>query len=290
MITRIQITFLSGALIAGVTVAWAAKGAPPEAQVLRGQAEVRQADGQWAATAGLDAGKWIRSTKPETTIKVPGATVRLDQGASIKYQAAGGKEPRLNLAADGGRVYVHLDEPTALRLTSKKAVYTASNGEFVMDSTTGKVFAVSGDVRASDAGAIPTNLETWSKEGAVAVEGPDVRKRNTEPRRFTEGEENQGKRVGEDETPSSTPSYTPSATPSYTPSPSTQSTPPPRNNPPTANVESGGGGINGGLLAGALILAGGGAYLIHRELTDDDDNPNNNNGTFFNNVVFPTSP
>lgn len=285
MITRIQITLLSGALIAGVTGAWALKGEPPEAQVLRGQVEMRQADGKWGETTMVDAGKWIRSAAPETTIKVPGATVRLDKGASIKYQAAGGIQPRLNLSADGGRIYVHLDDQTALRLNSKELVYTAHRGEFVMDSTTGKVFALAGDIRALDRQQAPSNLESWSKDGAVAVEGPDVRRRNTKKRRFTEGEENRGKRMGEDETPTSSPTYTPSASPTF--SPSTQATP--RTPTENARVEEEGGGVDGALIAGALIVAGGGAYLIYREFSDDDDNPGSN-GTFFNNVVFPTSP
>jgi hypothetical protein len=286
MITRIQITLLSGALIAGVTAAWAAKGSPPQAQVLRGQAEMRQADGHWAEATGLGAGQWIRSARPETTIKVPGATVRLDKGASIKYQAAGGTRPRLNLAADGGRVYVHLDDSTALRMTSKNLVYTANRGEFVMDSTTGKVFTLAGDVRALDKEPAPSNLESWSLDGAVAVEGPDVRVRNTDKRRFTQGEENRGKRMSEDETPTSSPTYAPSASPTF--SPPTQATP---YTPPTetVTVEEEGGGVDAGLLAGALIVAGGGAYLIQRELSGDDDNPGSN-GTFFNNVIFPTSP
>ena len=245
----------------GVSGAWA-NGQQDAAQVLRGETQVQSATGAWASESQLKSDQWFRSAKPETTVKIPGATLRVEKGASVRYTAPDAKSGSLNLSAKGGRVYVSLDPQATCKLNSQ---FEATKGEFVFDSETSKLYVMEGDAHAVHPGKPNLQpLSSWAKAtDAVALDGPDVRKRNRNRKRFTQGEENKGKRIGEDQPPSTprptateTPAYTPSPTPSFTPP---SPTPPPNNTPPPEV-----GGAEWPPIVGGLVGAGGIAYLISR--------------------------
>ena len=263
-----------------LTLAWAGE-TKAEISVVRGVAQVRQADGKWVASSKPPVGSWVRSSQGDTTVRLPGLTMRLEKGASVRVAQASTEAAQLD--AKGGRIYVKVDKDSRCQVATTTKKLEATAGEFVLDAGADeKLYVVEGHAAFKDGKKVHTPLIAWAKEdadGDAEADGPDRRVRATKPEKFTQGEENTGKRLGEDETPSPSPSatYSPTATPTprtaVTPSPTPTST-------PTRTVTDGGGSdiwpIVGGL-AGAGGLA---AFLLTR---DDDDN-NNGGGGF---IVFP---
>lgn len=269
----------------GLTGAWA-KSSPSEFVVLKGTAQVKQADGSWADTNKLTANAWVRPASGNATLRLPGMTVRLEEGASLNVGKA--SSGAANLQARGGRVYFKVDADSAgcYIATNTKRVHAAQS-EFILDAgTEEKLYVLDGQASIlNDETTAVRDLEAWVKPEAkeVALDGPDVRRRNRNRRRFTQGEENKGKRIGEDQPPSTprvvetqTPAYTPSATPTFSPSPSVTPTPSPSPQPPQV-VD---GGFNPWPLIGGIAGAGGIAALVILNNDDDDDRR----------IVFPASP
>lgn len=283
MNTRNKILAVGCLATLGITVAWA-KNSPGEFAVLKGATQVRQPDGSWVTSDKLSADNWVRPTAGDATLRLPGVTVRLENGASLKIARSAGGPAKLE--ARGGRAYFKVDanSPGCFVATAHKQVHAAES-EFVLDAGVNeKLYVLDGQASMVNEPTSPRELGAWAKHGLdqVALDGPDVRRRNRNRRRFTQGEENKGKRIGEDQPPSTprpvetqTPAYTPSATPTYTPTPSLTPTPSP--SPPPQAVE---GGFDPWPLIGGIAGAGGIAALVILNNDDGDDQR----------IVFPASP
>ncbi|MBS2034804.1 hypothetical protein JST97_07445 [bacterium] len=141
-------------------VAWGG-GQTSLAQVVRGQAEVRQADGAWVAAQGFGPGQTIRSQKDNTTVSLPGATIRLESGSQLAFKQVG---DRLQMFAKNGRVFVSLDKDVVCELESAKKNIVASGSEFAVDGNTGKLFVLSGNARVDGEPATGSeDLRDWAK-------------------------------------------------------------------------------------------------------------------------------
>lgn len=248
-------------------------------KVLRGEVSLQSTPGANGPGSPLTTGQWVQSLNSDTTLRLPGAVVRMDKGTSLRYGVAKGSS-ELSLAAKGGRIYVSLDDAASCEVASPKKRYRATQGEFVLDTGKDQVYRVEGDVQVVSGKAEGfTPMQTWSK-GEVALDGPDVRRRNRNRRRFTQGEENKGKRIGEDLPPSSSPSatptvtespaYTPSATPSFTPSASAS---PVDTTTTTTEPAAVGGGPDPFLIGLGVAGAGGAAYGISRLVDNNSNDP-----------------
>lgn len=261
---------LTMAALLGLSAAWASDVRPPIA-VTRGSVQVRQANGQWVSSTKIPLGSWVKSTQGETTLQAGGVTMRLEPGSQVKVASVSDASA---LEARGGRVFVKIDSSNTCQVKLKKNLVVASESEFVVDAgASERIYVLSGQAQFADAKVEPAALENWASDTSeIALDGPDVRRRNRNRRRFTQGEENKGKRIGEDLPPSQTPAYTPTETPAYTPSytptatPSANvPTPSPSPQPPPQAVD---GGFNPWPLIGGLAGAGGITAFI---LTRDDD-------------------
>lgn len=141
-------------------VAWGG-GLMSSAQVVRGQAEVRQTNGSWAVAPSFGPGQTIRSQKNSTTVNLPGAVVRLEPGAQLAYKQVDG---RLHVFAKNGRVFVSLDKDTTCELKSAEKNIVATGSEFAVDGNTGKLFVVSGNARVEgEQAASSDDLRDWAK-------------------------------------------------------------------------------------------------------------------------------
>jgi len=266
--------------VAGLTGAWASD-AKPQLVVLRGAAQVEQANGTWQESNSIPIGSWVRSSKSETTLRLPGLTMRMEPGATVRVSKSTGLSNQLE--AKGGRVFVKVDAKSSCDVSLPTRTVQASESEFVVDPK-GRLFVLNGQASLLNVRAPLQTLPGWSKElgGRVALDGPDVRKRNQNRKRFTQGEENKGKRIGEDLPPSNSP--TPAQSPAYTPSPTATATPPstpPTSSPPTSNPPTATGG--GGEIwpyAVAAAVVGAGTYLLVNNDDDDDQ-------VFVNNPASP---
>lgn len=244
---------VAATLVAGAFAVGWANSSSPSVEVLRGEVTVAQADGSWQQALPVE-GQWVRSQKVNTAIRIPGAVLRMDPGTSVKFEHG---QNGLSVDAKGGRVYVALDGDSPCKVSTAKSLVRASQGEFVVDAQSDALYVVAGN--ASTQGGSPRPLQAWSER--VALDGPDVRTRNRTRRRVTQGEENTGRRVGEDQpssTPSASPTFTqmPAFTPTATPPPPV---PPPPVPPPPAPPEVGGGpdwGVIGGIVGGLGLIGG----------------------------------
>jgi hypothetical protein len=282
--TKIFYGTLLAATLAGVSGAYAA--APKsEITVLRGELQVQQGR-EWVTSSQVTPGTWVRANRSDTTLKMNGMSVRLEPGARVKVTPT---SQGTKIDARDGRLYVKVNPAASCLVATAKNQVRAGESEFVLDAGTQERFYVlQGQAQLVKPTLAPQPVASWSKSKAVALDGPDVRRRAKNRRRFTQGEENKGKRIGEDAPPSSptpaatqSPAYTPAPSPSYTPPPSPNPNPPqPPSNPPPAAT----GGSPWPWIGGAL-LAGGAGYGISRLVDNNDDNP-----VFFNNVIRPASP
>lgn len=249
-------------------------------QVLRGGVETLS-KGHWRENSHPGLTDWLRSTKDETAVVVPGAVLRMQAGASVRVQSAG-RQQALKMSAKGGRVFVHLNGRQECQVASAGQTISASSGEFVLDADEpGRLIVVSGDAqihsRPADLSVLRATVAASSSVEAatVALDGPDVRSRNKNKnrRRFTQGEQNKGRRIGEDVTPSPSPTYTPTPQASVQPTPTPSPTQPPTQPDPPPVVEEG----FPWPVIGGLVGAGGIVALLVRR----NDN---------NDVVLPSSP
>lgn len=264
-----------------MTASWALTPDGPHApRTLRGTLLSQQPDGSWAKTDKFPVNQWLAAGAEGTTVKVPGATVRLKPGSQLCLAGSTG-EASSQLKASHGRVFVKLDEGGSCQISTATKRFQASRGEFVLDAGEEEaLYVVEGDVQTQASETSPSApeirpLSHWAD--SVALDGPDVRKRNRNRRRFTQGEENKGKRIGEDLPPTRTPMPTATETPAYTPTitPSPTTPPQPPSNPPPQ--ATGGGEL--WPVIGGLVGLGGVTYLITRNDRNDE-----------NRVVFPASP
>ncbi|MBT9585588.1 hypothetical protein IV102_19765 [bacterium] len=259
--------------IVGVSAVRAAE-AKSDTFVLRGSARVEGSNGRWNQASSVPVGKWVRSDKSETTLRVPGMTVRVEPGARVRLSESQNGAARLD--ARGGKIYVKVDSSAPCVVSSRNKQVSASQAEFVLDAgPLENFYIVDGDAQMTDLLATPeTAAKAWKKFASqVALDGPDVRQRNKNKnrRRFTQGEANKGKRLVESPIPpveTASPAYTPPVTPSVAPpSPS-----PPPQQPPPPQV-----GGNPWPWIGGILGAGGIVVLVTRR--NDGDR-----------VVNPASP
>lgn len=160
--SRKKLSALATAVVVGsvMGVAWGG-GQNSPAQVVRGQAEVRQANGTWVSAPGFGPGQTIRSQKANTTVALPGAVVRLDSGAQLAYKQVDG---RLQMFAKDGRVFVSLDKDTTCQLNSAEKNIVATGSEFAVDGATGKLFVLSGNARVDgEQSEGSEDLRDWAK-------------------------------------------------------------------------------------------------------------------------------
>ncbi|MBS2034820.1 hypothetical protein JST97_07525 [bacterium] len=244
-------------LLAGASLAVLASlpvigaGSPPSpAEVVRGAAHAEKSADR--------RGDWLVANDSEATVRTTRGTFRLSKGASIRVNTD------KNSVETRGRVFCRVHSKEWLKLSTGKRNVIVKDAEFVFDSAhNGQLRLMDGEVYAErdQRNIFRTAAADWTDE-RVALDGPDVRKRNRKRTRFTQGEENKGKRIGEDETPTQTasPAYTPTPTPTLTPQVSA-SPPPPSPSPPPAQ----GGGSNLAPILGGVAGAGGlAAYLATR--------------------------
>lgn len=247
--------------------------------LLKGSILSADAKGRWVPCEAPQAGQWIRSTQANTVVSCDGVTLRADKGAEVRFEPKDNQVSRVS--ARGGRVYVSLEDQLQCDVAIGDKHVAAQGGEFLVDATNARLAVLDGSASIVKAVPVFSPLPVWQKS-ELALDGPDVRRRAKNRRRFTQGEENKGKRIGEDAPPTQTPppsmtqtpAYTPTLTP--TPSPSTPPSPPP-SNPPTV-VE---GGFDPLPLVSGLLGAGGIAFLVIR-----NDGGNNDPQR----IVFPASP
>lgn len=270
---KLVTTALTATLALGLSSAWA-NGTSSPSVILRGNLS-----GHTGASNVLSTGEWLTADGGDATIQTPGAVIRIQAGASVRLDEVQAQSSKL--AARGGKVFVKVAEGSRCVVAAGNKSVESTTGEFLVDAKAEpRCYSVSGNLQAH--GPAPTASHSWkSVDKTLALDGPDVRKRNNKRRRFTQGEENKGKRIGEDLPPSRTPAPTvtesPAYTPSYTPTPTPPQTPPPTpNNPPPTVVEGG----SPWPLIGGLIGAGGLAYFISTR--GNDNTPNN--------IVRPFSP
>ncbi|MFN8613757.1 MAG: FecR domain-containing protein [Vulcanimicrobiota bacterium] len=203
------------------------------------------------------------------------ARVRVIQGKILASLPDHGRSqldiqtPQGGVGSSGGSTMVDVNEGNT-RVESIEGSATFQSDSIV--SSEGKVF--NGAMKGRVMPGIPVTM------GEVAWDGPDVRKRPRRPKRFTQGEENRGRNLGEDVTPS------PSPAPAVTPPEETviiRPAPPPRPTQPPPTVVEGGGGEIWPYLVGAAGL-GTGLYFLLRD-TDEDNNNFVGGGGF-----IPASP
>ena len=268
------------AAISMICAAAAKSSGPPSPnhyEVIRGAVQVESAPGNWSNSDTVPVGAWCRSSDNNATLHLPGGVVRLGAGSMVKVDS----DATIN--AKHGRIFVKVAEGSSYTVVSAQGVVKASGSEFIVDaSDAGKVRVVEGEAAVSGAPKW-SPLRVWAKDSKVALDGPDVRVRNRNRKRFTQGEENKGKRIGEDAPPSSSPTppttsspaYTPSPSPSFTPpSPSASASPPPSNNNPPPQADGGGGG-NAFDILGPVLGAGAIAGVVVLVNNNNDNNDNN---------------
>jgi len=270
-------TLLGTTLALGLGFAHATQ--PGQPHVLRGGVEVLDEAGRWTAQNDVPVGKWVRSTSADTTITLSGSTVRLKQGTSVLLNLSANN--RVDFKAKGGGLFVKVQPEAQCDIHTPASDMVASAGEYAVDAqSSDNLQILAGSVMATPTAPPKPDLKALDK--TLALDGPDVRRRGRNRKRFTQGEENKGKRIGEDAPPTTsasppmteTPAYTPTPTftPTLTPTPSP--TAPPQNPPPTAT-----GGSPWPWLVPTLAAVGTGTYFLVR---DTGNEPNQ--------AVFPISP
>lgn len=261
------------ALVAALGIAAANAAEPAGVSVVRGNVQVERG-GAWVSSSKVPVGSWVRAVDQDATLRVGGIAMRVEPGARVRVGSLDGQK----VDARGGRVFVKVSPDAQCAVSTGKNIVSAHEGEFVLDAgPQERLFVLQGDARLAKEGS-SAPLASWSK--SIALDGPDVRRRNRNRRRFTQGEENQGKRIGEDapptQTPTARPTYTetPAYTPSVTPTTPPSSPPPTTPNPnPSPNPEVGGGG-DPAIWIGGIVGAGALAFGIDRLVNDDSDDTN----------------
>lgn len=279
----LKATLLGATLTLSLTFAQATQAGG--ADVVRGAVKVQQANGQWTAEKHVPLNKWVRADSSDTTLALAGSTVRMQEGTAIFVTQSDNN--RVDIKAKDGEVFVKVQPDASCNVHTPTSDVAMLEGEAAVDTqSVDNLRVLGGSVSATPvkpAAEVKVSLKELDK--ALALDGPDVRKRNRNRRRFTQGEENKGKRIGEDApattSPSplpETPAYTPTATPTptFTPQPS-PTTPPPQQTPPP----SVGGGSPWPWLAPVIVAAGTGTYFLVRD-TNDNNEPIR--------AVFPSSP
>ena len=278
---------LAGSISLGLLVASAsfAKPAATPISVVRGSLEVRAKDGSYNVSKNPAIGQWVKSSSSDTTILADGLTVRMAKGSEMLVASSQGNEHRLE--AKSGRIYVRVPAGSKCVAQIGSQQLRASEGEFVLDAAASDLYVFEGQATfvGEQAAKVPSLINWENGKKQLALDGPDVRRRGNKRKRFTQGEENKGKRIGEDQPPTSTaspaitesPAYTPTASPSVTVSPTTN---PPSPSPSPSAQAGGGGGQIWPYFLGAGIL-GGGAAIIANNGGGGDDGPR---------FVAPASP
>lgn len=227
-------TLLGTSLVCGLSASWASeKDLSETTRVLRGQLVVQNQKGDWQPTSFVSVGKWVRSEGADTTVQVPGMTLRLEPGAKIRLNSA--KDGASQLDTSTGRVFVRVDSSQVCTVAAQARQVQACKAEFVLDADNAdQVYMVGGDAQVIDTPVpVEQKVKAWRRSSRLALDGPDVRQRNKNKRRkkFVQGEENKGKKLVEEPTPqpsmTQTPAYTPTPPPVQPPVPPTPPTPPP---------------------------------------------------------------
>ena len=253
------------AATSGICLSWASAPAGQNAQVLRG-----------ALTSGghhFSADQWVRSGPSGAVVQLPGATVRLEAGARLRYHQE--KDGGLALDAQAGKLFVSLQNESGCQVRTPGSMIASTSGEFLVDALRDKALRVEGPApqvqplpqgeRGAEAAA-----HAQVNDRLLALDGPDVRVRPKSKKKYTEGEETSGRRIGEDP-PSPSPSMSPTATWSPSPSP-TQ--PPPSPSPttppsPSPSPQIGGGPDPWPVIGGVVGLAG--IIVLVRDNPDDEE-------------------
>ncbi len=258
-------TLVGVAIVAGMSGVWASDKNPGPT-IVRGSAVVQSADGRWVEAVSVPVGQWVRSAKTDTTLRVPGMIIRVEPGAKVRFD--GVKDGVTQMDAKGGRVFVKVDSDQRCLISTSTHRVDASGSEFVLDTGDAEsLYVLNGNAQMAEIQPKPAaTAKAWKKFAAqVALDGPDVRKRGKNRKRFVQGEQNTGKRVTEEPTRTASPSPTFTQTPVYTP----PATPPPPSPAPTPAPQVSGGGQ---IWPYFLPLLGGGIYAATRR-NDDDERP-----------------
>lgn len=258
-------------------------------------------DVDWRAVAPgqVTQSGWLRTQAGGEAVVAFRNESHLRMAENTTVHVTSSNPANLNLEVTQGKILVDVPEHgrSQVRIETPKGGVSSSGGVMVVEASSGgtRVDALSGSPTVAaerlslpGLGSMPgqtsirvqPGLEVMMESGPVALEGPDVRRRNKKRGKFVQGEESGPKRVGEDESPSPSPS--PNYTPPPTQPPPTVVTPPPPDTTPVI-TEGGGGGEIWPYLLGLGAL-GTGAYFLFR---DDDSN---NNGGFIVNNNIPASP
>lgn len=254
------------AATSGICLSWASAPAGQNAQVLRG-----------ALTSGghhFAADQWVRSGPSGAVVQLPGATVRLEAGARLRYHQD--KHGGLAMDAEEGKLFVSLQNEAGCQVRTPGSLVASTSGEFLVDALSDKALRVEGP--APQVQPLPeqvvsakaaTQAQAWDR--LLALDGPDVRVRPKSKKKYTEGEETSGRRIGEDP-PSPSPSMSPTATWSPSPSPTqappspSPTTPPPS---PSPSPQIGGGPDPWPVIGGLAGLAG--IIVLVQDDGDDDE-------------------
>lgn len=253
-------------------------------------------NGDWRTVekGQVDQGSWLRTEAGcEAVIALRNdAHLRMAENTSVHISQSSASGARLEVlegkilsdVPEHGRSTVAFDTPEGvIQSSGGVTVVEVKDQNTSVNSLTGSASVQAEKISVPGFGVLPGRKQAQTVTGVeLAMDGPDVRRRNKRRQPFVQGEETGPKRLGEDETPSPSPS--PAVTPTPPPQTTVQPTPPPPNNTPVAT--SGGGGEIWPYLLGAAAL-GTGAYFLFRG-DDEDNNNGNNNPIFFNNI--PASP
>lgn len=241
------------AATSGICLSWASAPSAQNARVLRG---ALSSGGQQFA-----ADQWVSSGQSGAVVQLPGATVRLEAGSRFRYRLD--KQGGLALDAQQGKLFVSLQDAPACQVRTPGSLIASTSGEFLVDALSDKAVQVQGPAPQVQPVVDAVEARAASRAQVVdkllALDGPDVRVRPKSKKKYTEGEETSGRRIGEDP-PSPSPSMSPTAT--WSPSPSPTQPPPspsPTTPPPSPSPQIGGpdpwpviGGLAG--LAGLIVL------------------------------------
>lgn len=246
--------------------------------LVRGQLQV-QRNNEWVSASTVATGNWLRSEQKDAIIKMSGVAVRLEPGTQVKLSAdAGGPQ----ISARNGRLFVKVDQATKCQITTANNQVVADESEFVLDAgEQERLYVLQGQAKFTQKAVASQPAAQWSKSHTLALDGTDIRVRSKKRQRFVQGEENRGRRIGEDRPPTRTPSPTASESPAYSPSasvspsvspsaspkvaPTASPSPPPQNTPAISE-----GGSSWPWIGG-LLGAGGLGYALSQLGNDEPD-------------------
>ena len=241
----------------------------------------RTSQSSWLRTDA--GGQAVVSFASDTQLRLAGATT-LHMHSSNK--------DAVQLQVVTGKIFASVPPSgkSSLRVSTPDGQVQSSGGEFLVNVVgrntelsvlDGRAALIGTKIEMEHVGALAGVGQVNVRPGMdarLAYDGPDVRQRNKARRKFEKGEQNTGKRLNEDQTP------TPSPSPSETPAPASvqpPTQPPPANNPPPQLTE-GGGSIWPWVLGGLGL--GTGLYFLLRDMDDNEQT------TFIQNQQVPASP